>query len=103
MGQSVLREQRNLLQRPLYSLIDTVGDFPKGHRVNIPELRHRGCTFGCCSGNANKFGDVGNSPGKSYLFSIRVRLHENSLPGDMDVELEEHRGSCDVRCAVVGP
>ncbi len=82
---------------------DTVDDFPKGHRVNIPELRYRGRASGHLCGNAVKLGDVGNSPGKSCLFSIRFRLHENSLPGDMDVVTEELRGSCRVRCAVVGP
>ena len=107
MGQSVLRERRNPLQRPQLlfdiSFDDTVDDFPKGHRVNIPELRHRGCILGCECGNAVKLGDVGGSPRKSCLFSIRGRLHENSLPGDMDVDTEEPRGSCGVWCAAVGP
>ena len=76
---------------------------PKGRRVNIPELRHGGCLLGGECGNALKLGDVGGGPGKSCLFSIRRRLHENSLPGDMDDDAEEPRGSCVVRCATVGP
>ena len=82
---------------------DPVDDFPKGHRVNIPELRRRGCHFGGECGNAVKIENVGGSPRKSCLFSIRGRLHENSLTGDMDVDTEEPRGSCGVWCAAVGP
>ena len=55
MGQSVLRKRRKPLQRPQLLFIfidDTVDDFPKGHRVNIPELRRRGCHFGGECGNA---------------------------------------------------
>jgi hypothetical protein len=75
----------------------------KGNRVNIPEPGHGDWPLGVQCGNANELGDVGESPGKSSLFFVRDGLHGIGLPGDMDVVPVKHRGSCGVRCTLVGP
>ena len=54
-------------------------------------------------GNANEVGDVGGSPGKSSLSFVRSSLPGSGLPGDRDIGSVKHRGSCGVRCALVGP
>ncbi len=40
----------------------------KGNLVNIPE------PGGGCNGNVNELGDVGGSPGKSYLFFFTILI-----------------------------
>ena len=104
MGQSALRNRRNPFQKSQTSIKERdCENCPKGNWVNIPKLRHGDSFFGSKRGNANKLGDVGDSPGKSCLFFVRFRLPENSLPGDRDVVTVKHRGSCGVQSAIVGP
>lgn len=76
---------------------------PKGNRVNIPEPEHGERPARGSCGNANDLGDVGHGPGKSSLFFVRDGLPGIGLPGDRDVVPVKQRGSCAVRCAVVGP
>jgi hypothetical protein len=45
------------------------------------------------SGNANELGDVGEGPGKSYLFSLTVCHPEISLSGARVQWLVEHNTS----------
>ena len=75
----------------------------KGNRVNIPEPGHGDWFSGTTCGNANEVGDVGESPGKSSLFFVRNPIPGIGLPGDRDNGSVKHRGSCGVRCALVGP
>jgi hypothetical protein len=63
----------------------------------------RVCWGGSQSGNANELGDVGEGPGESCLFFLRVGIPGIGSPGDRDVVPVEHRGSCGVRCALAGP
>ena len=49
----------------------------KGNPVNIPEPG-----LWDINGNVNELGDVGRSPGKSYLFFLTVYHPEISLTGD---------------------
>jgi hypothetical protein len=68
-----------------------------GNPVNIPE------PGGGCYGNVNELGDVGRSPGKSFLFFLTADHPESGLSGDMVPLLGKHGNSCGVRCASDGP
>jgi hypothetical protein len=54
-------------------------------------------------GNANKLGDINESPGKSSLFLLRDGLPGIGSAGDRDVVPVKRHGSCGVRCTFVGP
>ena len=63
----------------------------KGNRVNIPEPGHGDLSSGAMCGNANEVGDVGGSPGKSFLFFVRSPIPGIGLPGDRDLGSVKHR------------
>jgi hypothetical protein len=71
MGQSVLRNRRRPFQKLHMLFQGDCKNNPKGNWVNIPKLRHGDRPFGVKCGNANKLGNVGVSPGKSFLFFVR--------------------------------
>ena len=129
MGQSILRYRRKPFRsgvdvRPVTGsyylnafdvgyLYSSLGfemklHLPKGNRVNIPEP---GIGYWCLvfneakhtCGNANELGDADTCPRKSCLFFIRHRLPGIGSSGDREMVTVEHRGSCGVWCARVGP
>ena len=112
MGQSILKSTRNPFKAEHFIIISLSRKAPfrlKGNRVNIPEPG-RGNGFGPVSagyrsecGNANRLGDVSESPGKSCLFFVRHGLPGIGLAGERDVVAQKHRGSRGVRCTLVGP
>ena len=56
----------------------------KGNPVKIPEPR-----CGSLNGNVNETGDVGEGPGKSFLFSLTTYHPEIGLSGARVQQLEE--------------
>ena len=107
MGQSILRDWKTPFRIEYYKLLcEYTQILSKGNHVNIRGPGHGDWLLLLAlvkRGNANKLGDVNESPGKSSLFLLRNGLPGIGSAGDRDVVSAKRHGSCGVRCTFVGP